>query len=136
MGYDEDNDSTADGLAFSELRRTSVERCALWHGGTFVTMADDSQLVSDWSAADWSNAAAGEMGELANVIKKIRRQQTGMRGSVDPDMHVLLDQAADELADTVIYLDLVAAFLGIDLGAAIRRKFNAISEREGFEQTL
>lgn len=43
---------------------------------------------------------------------------------------------ADELADTFIYLDLVAQSQGIDLEAAVIAKFNKTSEKIGYENTL
>lgn len=41
-----------------------------------------------------------------------------------------------EISDTVIYLDDLAARAGIDLGAAVRATFNAVSERNGFPERL
>lgn len=41
-----------------------------------------------------------------------------------------MSKLADELADTFIYLDLLASRCGIDLENAVRQKFNAISDRE------
>jgi len=38
---------------------------------------------------------------------------------------------ADEIADAMAYQDLLAARLGIDLGEAFVRKFNAVSARVG-----
>lgn len=38
---------------------------------------------------------------------------------------------ADELADVVIYLDILAAQLGIDLGEAVMKKWNKTSEKVG-----
>ena len=38
---------------------------------------------------------------------------------------------ADELADVVIYLDILAAQLGIDLGDAVMKKWNKTSEKVG-----
>lgn len=35
---------------------------------------------------------------------------------------------AHEMADIVIYLDLLAARMKIDLGAAVREKFNVVSD--------
>lgn len=43
---------------------------------------------------------------------------------------------ADELADVIIYADLIAARLGIDLGDAVRRKFNEVSELREAEERL
>lgn len=114
-------------LTFRNLRAANVERCKRWH----PDFPDDA-----WTLADWSNAAAGEMGEAANIVKKIRRVQLGLPGSLDPDVSELLGRLADEIADTMIYLDLLAASVDIDLEDAVRRKFNAVSERESFPDRL
>ena len=99
-------------MSFDELRRANIERCeSAYHP------------VEDWSPTDWACAAAGEMGEACNVIKKLRRGAEGAAKTV------LLSAAADEIADTVIYLDLLAARLGIDLGRAVVEKFNRTSDK-------
>jgi NTP pyrophosphatase (non-canonical NTP hydrolase) len=72
----------------------------------------------DWSPTDWACAVAGECGEVCNEIKKLRRGKD-----------VPMDVIGDELADTIIYADLLAARLGIDLSEAIVRKFNAVSKK-------
>jgi ribosomal protein L12E/L44/L45/RPP1/RPP2 len=90
-------------LNFAELQRTSVLRCLRWHG-------PDSE---PWSGADWSNAMCGEAGEAANVVKKLRRLETGTAAQDQP-----------------------AALDGVDLGAAVIGKFNAVSEREGFSERI
>lgn len=112
-------------LTFHRLRNKNIERAAMWHPG-FPT--EDS-----WSLADWSNAMMGEAGEAANVVKKLRRQETGTRGRNDPELDALREQLGEELADTIIYADLLAAKLGINLAEAIICKFNKISVREGLE---
>lgn len=113
-------------LDFAELRAANVTRCARWHG-------PDSE---PWVVSDWTNAMCGEAGEAANVAKKIRRQTTGAVNTGDPEMADLIDALAAELADTVIYADLVADHMGIDLAAAIAAKFNLVSERHGFPERL
>lgn len=115
-------------LTFARLRAVNAARAARWHSGFPY---DDK-----WSGADWSNAAAGEMGEACNVVKKLRRQETGGRGAVDPDYDVLLSDLGDEIADTIIYLDLLAAYYGIDTAEAVARKFDAVSVREGLPERL
>lgn len=114
-------------LTFEHLREVNVRRRGRWH--------DDAD-AEPWSGADWSNAMAGEAGEACNVVKKLRRQETGLRGAKDPDTSVLVEMLGDELADTLIYLDLLADFYGIDLAQAVVRKFNIVSDREGFPDWL
>lgn len=70
------------------------------------------------------NELAGEVGEACNVIKKLARERLGIRGS-----RATLDQLAEELADAIICADLIAMQAGVNLDAAVRRKFNATSEK-------
>ena len=105
----------------SEINRTRATR---WHPG----FPDDEE----WNKADWSNAMCGEAGEPANVIKKIRRWESGHHGVGDPSQGELLAMASAEIADVFLYLDLLATKLGVDIGAAIVDKFNVVSDRQGW----
>lgn len=121
--------SRPNALSFAGLRSANVRRCTRWHPG----FPFDQQ----WTGADWSNAAAGEMGEACNVVKKIRRLETGCDpGPDDPPVSKLRAMLADEIADTITYLDLLGAYYGIDVAAAVVRKFNAVSVRQGFPERL
>ena len=94
-----------------------------------------NHLVSDWSLSDWITAVTGELGEAANVAKKLNRVRDGIPGNSEtPDQ--LRAMLADELADTFIYLDLVAQSQGIDLETAVIDKFNRTSEKIGYQTTL
>ena len=68
-------------------------------------------------------ALTGEMGEAANLLKKMKRG--------DFTLDQIREDVGRELADVAIYLDLLADHLGIDLGAVTRSKFNEVSERIG-----
>jgi NTP pyrophosphatase (non-canonical NTP hydrolase) len=106
-----DSMKNLDPLKFSQLRQTNVTRCeSAFHP------------VNDWSPTDWATAAAGELGEACNMIKKMRRGD-----------EVSLTEIGYELADAITYIDLLAARLGIDLGAMVRAKFNIVSKRENCE---
>ena len=107
-------------LSFAYLRKINTARAAVWH------------KAHPWNGSDWVTATTGEWGEAANVVKKLRRAEDGIRGANDPSQSVLLSKLAEELADTVTYLDQLAAHYGIDLSEAIIAKFNAVSAREGF----
>lgn len=72
------------------------------------------------------NELAGEIGEACNVLKKLERERLGLVGS-----RATLDDLADELADGVICIDLIAMDTGIDLGPAVERKFNKTSLARG-----
>ena len=69
-------------------------------------------------------ALAGEVGEACNVIKKLARTKITNIGSKATD-----EQLAEELADCIIYIDLIARKKGINLSDAIIRKFNLVSEK-------
>jgi NTP pyrophosphatase (non-canonical NTP hydrolase) len=117
---------TTNGLSFAELRHVSLQRCVRWHPGG----------IGEWSLSDWFTATMGELGEAANVAKKLNRIRDGMVGNGDATEEKLRADLADEIADVAIYLDILAASEGIDLGAAIARKFNATSEKVGFPERL
>ena len=115
-------------LDLADLRAANVSRKARWHG------EDD-----DWTIADWSNAMCGEAGEAANIVKKIRRVETGLHGRQlynTPDEATLHDKLAAECADVLCYLDLLAEKAGIDLAAAVIAKFNLVSEAQEFPERI
>lgn len=93
------------------LRQLNRRRCeeAFGHG------------VEGWNEAEWGCAIAGEVGELCNLLKKLRRGDA-----------VSLDAICEEVADVVIYLDLLCAKLGIELAPEIASKFDKVSERVGW----
>lgn len=115
-------------LTFALLSLVNRERCERWHPGF---PHDD-----EWTLADWSNAVCGEAGELANIVKKLRRYECNLAGEGDPSVDELHEMLADELADVVCYLDLLASKVDIDLAAAVVDKFNRVSKRQGFPDRL
>ncbi len=92
--------------------------------------------MSSWSLSDWFTATMGELGEAANIAKKLNRVRDGIPGNGDITPDELRQALADELADTFIYLDLTAQSEGIDLEAAVIEKFNKTSAKIGYENTL
>lgn len=110
------------GLSFKALRVANTARLPEFKNrkGQPAHQAPDG---SDWTLGEWMNAVAGELGEAANIIKKVRRGD------------MTLDEArgalAEELADVITYLDITAMQAGIDLGQATIDKFNKVSERVG-----
>lgn len=117
-------------LTFSRLSEVNAQRAGKWHSGFPVWNS------GGWTGGDWSNAMCGEAGEAANVVKKLRRAECGRPGSKDAPPDQLIRNLGAELADMIIYADLLASYYGIDLGAAVTGKFNAVSMREGFEERL
>lgn len=89
--------------------------------------------LASWSLSDWMTATLGELGEAANVLKKLNRVRDGVPGNKEtPDeLHAMF---ADEIADAYIYLDLLAQAAGIDLPSAIRGKFDRTSAKIGYSE--
>ncbi len=92
--------------------------------------------VDNWSLLEWAGAAAGELGEAANICKKLRQQEQGFGGTWaarDPGREVLLKKLGGELGDVLAYLSLLASAAGLDLGECAARKFDFISEAVGWD---
>ena len=105
MGY------MTNGLTFNTLRSANLARRT-----TF-------KISNEWTPAQWLQAVVGELGEYANIMKKVDRG--------DFTLEQAKQSLADELADVQTYLDLMANNIGIDLGAATMDKWNRVSERHG-----
>lgn len=80
----------------------------------------------DWTLEQWACAMAGECGEACNLIKKMFRGDTG----------ITKEMLAKELADVIIYADLLAHRANIDLGQAVVDKFNEVSIKKGAKTRL
>lgn len=115
-------------ITFDALRAINVVRC----------VNGFKHALNSWSVAEWTNAMCGEAGEAANVAKKMLRHRDAVAGNKgdDTDLAALRVKLGRELADVVIYCDLVAASEGIDLGAMVRETFNAKSEELGTPERL
>lgn len=134
--------SAVPGLDLAVLAEVNAQRCQRWHPPS----------SEPWSLADWSNAMCGEAGEAANKVKKLRRIETGTQTlptmvhngrelPLTEEARVLAKSVGLELADVVIYADLLAQQLerqygGYNLSNLIVTKFNAVSHREGFPERL
>lgn len=106
-------------LTFREVRRANIRRCEIAFG----------HAVEAWTPTDWACALGGETGECLNAVKKLRRHDDGTNTAKDPATREdCIAAIGGELADVVIYADLLAADLGLDLGEQIRAKFNRVSE--------
>jgi NTP pyrophosphatase (non-canonical NTP hydrolase) len=116
-------------LTFARFAEANRSRCRRWHPG----FPDDNA----WTGADWSNAMCGEAGEAANVVKKLRRLETGAApGPDDPPADELRAMLADEIADVIAYTFLLAEHYGVDVAAATAAKFNRVSARQGFPERV
>lgn len=112
----------------ADISKTNRARCARWHAGG-----------EEWTAADWAVALAGETGELCNMVKKVRRHETGVvhdKTYNTPDMPTIMANIKDEIADVFLYLDLLADHFGLELMDCIAPKFNRVSAIQGFPERL
>jgi len=119
MNYDE---YVRPGLTYDEFTKANVERCcgAAW--------SKDPNDAANWSLNDWMVALAGEVGEAANLLKKLRRGDFTLE-EVRPDL-------ARELADVYTYLDLICHKAGIHLPTAVVEKWNEVSVKVGWPKRL
>jgi NTP pyrophosphatase (non-canonical NTP hydrolase) len=115
--------AVGEGLTFDAFRLANVARCVKWHPAG----------IESWSPSDWMTAVVGEIGELASLLKMRNRERDGLPGNKFSPTD---KQVADELADVLTYLDLLAAALGVNLGHAAVEKFNEVSERVGFPDRI
>jgi len=106
-------------LTFAALRRANLARDREMWGAL-----DPDRM--DWSPEEYLTAVVAELGEFAHLLK-----DKNMGSGRAP-----LRDFEDELADTAIFLDLLAASIGVDLEAAILRKWNEVSARVGSAQRL
>lgn len=120
-------------LTFENLRDVNTRRC----------VEGFKHIPDDWSVAEWVNAMTGEAGEATeallfllaaagksgNIAKKMIRLRDGVAGNKgsDLDIDTLRAKLAREVADVVIYADLVLASQGLSLADAVRDTFNTKS---------
>ena len=91
-----------------------------------------NHALYSWSLSDWMTAVTGELGEAANVAKKLNRVRDGIPGNTQTEDEL---RAAlwEEVADVFIYLDLLAQSEGFDLEAAALEKFAETSRKIGYD---
>lgn len=89
----------------------------------------------EWTLSDWMTATLGELGEAANIVKKLNRERDGIRGN-SVGVIELRRALRREIADTFIYLDLMAQAAGFSLADAVEDTFDAKSQQIGYRQRL
>lgn len=115
-------------MKFADLRQANLLRLPQFKNA-LGEPAHSEPDGSDWSPADWMVAVVGELGEAANLMKKLRR---GDFGPVGEPMHdKIMVELRKEFADVLTYMDIMAAQFGVDLGQAVMDKFNEVSVRVG-----
>jgi len=117
-------------IIFSDaIRLINQKRCDRWHNNK-----------EDWTLGDWGNALAGEVGELCNVVKKLRRHESKVSLEYNtPELNVLIDNFAEEVADVLLYLDLLCWKAGVKpytLERILEQKFNEVSQAQGWPDLI
>lgn len=119
---------TVQPLTFEIVAAINRKRSVVWH-----------PPGKEWSLLEWAGAMCGEAGEAANVAKKVRRIEMGMK-SKRPDEQdretVIRTKLAKEIGDTYLYLDLLASNAGLRIEDCIRQAFNQTSEEQGFPHRI
>lgn len=101
-------------ITFQQLRDANVQR---------LSSSKYKLCEQNWQPAHWVQALVGEVGEAANLLKKVDRG--------DFTLESVRSEIAKELADIQCYLDILAYKLDVDLGDATVSKFNEVSRRIG-----
>ena len=105
-------------LKFDTFAAVNAARCVSKHGF-------DHKLEA-WSASDWMVAILGELGEAANIIKKLNRCRDGIRGNKETKAE-LQAKLRKELGDVFVYLDLTCQVHGFTIEEAAVEVWDAKS---------
>jgi hypothetical protein len=118
-------DSLREKLTFAEFARVNRLRCESREGF--------DHALDSWSTSDWFTALFGELGEAANVAKKLNRirDSVGVKANRGVEAEELRTKLRQELGDGYVYLDLLAQSLGFLIGDAAVEVFNAKSKELG-----
>jgi len=112
--------------SLDHIMELNLARCEEWHKGD-----------QPWTAERWITAIVGELGEMANNVKKLFRASDGSVGILKGETpEKLQEEIEKEWADTMLYMLLFAGYNNIHPFSAIAKVFNAKSEQLGFEQRL
>jgi NTP pyrophosphatase (non-canonical NTP hydrolase) len=120
-----------DEMTFKQFQEMNRKRCE-----------EAFPMCDDWGMNDWAVALAGEVGELCNLLKKVRRgdkiykllpRQSHWE---DVDMHHARQTrrlVLSELADIITYADLLMSKLEANTEDELMAKFHEVSERVEWE---
>ena len=102
-----------------KLRQANIKRDKEWAKGVKISLSFRGVELG------------GEAGEVCNEVKKLERHRMGIAGGKES-----IEGLREELADVMICADLIAMQFEIDLGEAIKAKFNKTSEKYGMETRI
>lgn len=107
-----------------QIQQTNLERYHRW--------MDNSP---GWNILEAAAECAGEVGEMLNICKKLRRSELGITGNKEFNSE-LLYKLEGEIGDVLITLCIVASRAGIDLDKAVTKSFNLKSAERGFPERI
>ena len=102
-------------MNFDDFSRANRARCEARDGF--------NHALDAWTLSDCMTATMGELGEAANVAKKLNRYRDGISGNKESET-ALREKLKREIADTFIYLDLMAQAAGFKLSEAVAITFD------------
>lgn len=97
-----------------------------------VAFTGDAQFPT---MAEWACALAGEAGEVCDAVKKLSLFKAGLLRK-EATEEGLIKNIGEEIADTVMYCDLLADHFGFNLEEIIVDKFNRKSIEFKMEHRL
>lgn len=112
-------------LTFEAFSKANLARCTDPKGF--------NHPLEIWDTSDWFLAVLGELGEAANIAKKLNRfrdglQRQNIKGETEAELRAKLRK---ELGDTFVYLDLLCQYHGFSVDDAAKEVFNAKSDEIG-----
>lgn len=114
-------------LTFGQFSEANKARCESPQGF--------NHPLEGWDLSDWFLAVLGELGEAANVGKKLNRVRDGIIGNKETPEQ-LRDKLRKEIGDAFVYLDLLAQANGFSIADAAVEVFNAKSAEIGYPKVL
>ena len=106
------------------LRYANIMRCREWMG----------EPPHRKNLAFHGLELGGEVGEAQNVMKKLDRWVQDIPGKINPSTGVPM--LAEELADIIVCVDIIAAIYDINLEESVTDKFNKTSDKHNFATHL
>lgn len=93
--------------------------------------------IQSWYYTDWACALAGEVGELCNIIKKMRRVSTNQSELIElqhmavDDVKKFSSMLREEIYDCYVYLDLLTQRLGMDMSDLLEEQYYENAKKKG-----
>lgn len=111
-------------MTFEQFCKMNRDRCESSNGF--------GHKLDSWSLSDWMTATLGELGEAANIIKKLNRVRDGIKGNMETEEE-LKAKLRRELGDVFVYLVLMCQAAGFFIGDAALEVFQSKSKEIGYE---